>query len=120
MATLVADVQGTTLTYQELEQRSNQLACHLQRNGVTAGSCVGILMERSVHLMVAMLATMKAGAAYVPMDPEYPADRLALMAEDSEVRLARSQWQPGLRPCTLSLASHVCTPGSSRAALGAR
>ena len=80
-------MQNRTLTYQELDQRSSQLAHRLQRWGVRPGSCVGILMERSIHLMISMLATLKAGAAYVPMDPEYPPDRLALMAEDSEVTL---------------------------------
>ena len=81
-------MQGQTLSYAQLESRANQLAHHLVSKGVQPGSCVGLLVERSISLMVAMLATLKAGAAYVPMDPEYPADRLALMAEDSEVGMA--------------------------------
>ena len=84
--------QGRTLSYAQLEGRANQLARYLQRQGVQPGSCVGLLMERSINLMVAMLATLKAGAAYVPMDPEYPPDRLALMAQDSEVSYEGQSW----------------------------
>ena len=75
---------GRSLTYRELDQRSNQLARHLQQLGVRPETLVGIAVERSVEMMVGLLAILKAGGAYVPMDPSYPAQRIALMIEDSE------------------------------------
>ncbi len=75
---------GRGLTYRELDQRSNQLARHLQQVGVHTETLVGIAVERSVEMMVGLLAILKAGGAYVPMDPSYPAKRIALMIEDSQ------------------------------------
>lgn len=83
-------LQGKFLTYRELNDRANQLARFLEANGVKAEQPVGVMLERSLELMVAMLAVLKAGGAFVPMDPEYPADRLAIMAEDAEVPLPPS------------------------------
>ncbi|HEX9110395.1 MAG TPA: AMP-binding protein, partial [Terriglobales bacterium] len=74
---------GRSLTYHELDQRSNQLARHLQQLGVQRETLVGIAVERSVEMMVGLLAILKADGAYVPMDPSYPAQRIALMIEDS-------------------------------------
>ncbi len=74
---------GESLTYAALEDRSNRLAHHLRSLGVGAESLVAISMERSAALLVAMLAVWKAGAAYVPVDPAYPADRRAYMLADS-------------------------------------
>ncbi|MEM7342693.1 MAG: amino acid adenylation domain-containing protein [Chloroflexota bacterium] len=74
-----------TLTYQELEQQANQLAHHLQSLGVDSGSLVGILTERTSEMVIGMLAVLKLGAAYVPMDPAYPPHRLAHMIEDAEL-----------------------------------
>jgi amino acid adenylation domain-containing protein len=71
------------LTYQELNQKANQLARHLQQLGVTTETLVGVSMERSIEMLIALLAVLKAGGAYVPLDPHYPPDRLALMVEDS-------------------------------------
>ena len=78
-------MQGKHLTYRELDERANQLARFLEANGVKPEQPVGVMLERSLELMVSMMAVLKAGGAFVPMDPEYPADRLALMAEDAEV-----------------------------------
>ena len=75
---------GRRLTYGELDRRSNQLAQHLQQFGVRRETLVGIAVERSVEMMVGLLAILKAGGAYVPMDPSYPVQRIALMIEDSE------------------------------------
>ncbi|KAK9813644.1 hypothetical protein WJX73_001264, partial [Symbiochloris irregularis] len=83
--------KDTTLSYAQLEARSNQLAHFLRSQGVGPEVCVGIMLERSIELMVCMLGVLKAGGAYVPMDPEYPPDRLALMAEDAEVPVLLSQ-----------------------------
>ncbi len=75
---------GHSLTYRELNGRSNQLARHLQRFGVERETLVGVAVERSVEMMVALLAILKAGGAYVPIDPGYPVQRTALMIEDSQ------------------------------------
>ncbi|MAM88881.1 MAG: non-ribosomal peptide synthetase [unclassified Hahellaceae] len=74
-----------TLTYQALLERSNQLARHLLDHGQTQG-VVGILLERGTPMIIAMLGILRAGCAYLPLDPTYPADRLAYMIDDSEAR----------------------------------
>ena len=80
-----------SLTYGELNSRANQLAHRLQRMGVRAEDRVGIAAERSLELVVGLLAVLKAGAAYVPLDPDYPDDRLAYMLQDSGVSLLLTQ-----------------------------
>ncbi|MFM6011184.1 MAG: non-ribosomal peptide synthetase [Dolichospermum sp.] len=75
------------LTYQQLNQRANQLAHYLQRLGVKPETLVGIFIERSLEMVVALLAVLKAGAAYVPLDPSYPPDRLTYMLADAQVYL---------------------------------
>jgi amino acid adenylation domain-containing protein/thioester reductase-like protein len=77
--------QGQQLTYQELNQKANQLAHYLQSLGVKSETLVGVCIERSLDMLVALLAVLKAGGAYVPLDPSYPTDRLAFMLEDSEL-----------------------------------
>ena len=74
---------GHSLTYRELDDRSNQLARHLQRLGVQTETLVGVAVQRSVEMMVALLAILKAGGAYVPIDPDYPVQRTAFMIGDS-------------------------------------
>src|SRR5215471_12213633 len=71
------------LTYRELDGRANQLAHHLRSLGVGPEVRVGLCLERSVDLIVGMLAVLKAGGAYVPLDPAYPHERLRFMLEDS-------------------------------------
>ena len=82
-ATAVSDGNGR-LSYAELDRRANQLAHHLQKLGVGRGVFVGLSLDRSVEMVVALLGVLKAGAAYVPMDPAYPAERLAFMLTDSQ------------------------------------
>ncbi len=79
--------QGASLTFAELERRSNRLARHLRSLGAGSGTLVGILLERSLDVLVGLLGILKAGAAYVPLDPAYPADRIGFMLEDSEAPL---------------------------------
>jgi amino acid adenylation domain-containing protein len=81
------------LSYLELEQRANQLAHHLLSLGIEAEARVGVCVERSCELVVALLAILKAGAAYVPLDPSYPPDRLAYMLADSNTRVVLTQHQ---------------------------
>jgi amino acid adenylation domain-containing protein len=72
------------LTYGELNQRANQLAHHLRVLGVQKEVCVGVYLERSLDFVVALLAIFKAGAAYLPLDPAYPAERVAFMLADAQ------------------------------------
>jgi amino acid adenylation domain-containing protein len=76
---------GVSLTYADLERRSNQFARHLKTLGVSSEVVVGLLLERSLEMVVALLGVMKAGAAYVPLDPSFPLERLIFMIEDSEM-----------------------------------
>jgi amino acid adenylation domain-containing protein len=78
---------GTELTYAGLNQRANQLAHYLMQCGAARGTHVGICLERSADLIVALLAVLKTGAAYVPLDPSYPPERLAFMRRDAQLRL---------------------------------
>ncbi|EST38512.1 hypothetical protein N566_06925 [Streptomycetaceae bacterium MP113-05] len=73
----------TVLSYQELDDRANRLAHHLVELGAGPGTFVGLCLERGVETIVGLLGIMKAGAAYLPLDPGYPADRLAFMLQDS-------------------------------------
>ncbi|GLZ36653.1 non-ribosomal peptide synthetase [Actinokineospora sp. NBRC 105648] len=78
----------TTLTYAELDERANRLAALLVRRGVGPEEFVAVALPRSVELVIAVVAVHKAGAAYLPLDPDYPADRLRVMAEDTRPMLA--------------------------------
>jgi len=73
------------LTFSELNSRANQLAHRLQHCGVSVETPVGVFLERSVETIVALLAILKSGGCYVPIDPAYPAGRVAFMLQDSEV-----------------------------------
>ncbi|MEH2285035.1 MAG: amino acid adenylation domain-containing protein [Nostoc sp.] len=75
------------VSYQELNQRANQLAHYLQTLNVQPEVLVGICLERSLEMIVGLLAILKAGGAYVPLDPAYPSERLALMLEDSQLSI---------------------------------
>ncbi|HET7230601.1 MAG TPA: condensation domain-containing protein, partial [Longimicrobium sp.] len=79
------------LTYRELDERANRLARHLAGMGVGPDARVGLCLERGPEMMVAVLGILKAGAAYVPLDPAYPAERLAYMLEDSAARVLLTQ-----------------------------
>ena len=71
------------VSYRELNARANRLAHHLRGQGVEPDARVAICAERGVEMVVALLATLKSGGAYVPMDPSYPSERLSHMLEDS-------------------------------------
>ncbi len=88
------------LTYVELNERANRLAHHLQSMGVGAESLVGILLSRRTEMLVSLLAVLKAGGAYLPLDPLYPQGRLAFMLDDANasVLLTESSWLKHLPP----------------------
>ena len=75
------------LTYRELDERAERLARELQRNGIGPDSLVAVLLDRSVELVVVLLGILKAGAAYVPLDPSYPQERIEDILKDSQARL---------------------------------
>ncbi|MFO1432613.1 MAG: amino acid adenylation domain-containing protein [Candidatus Competibacteraceae bacterium] len=79
--------ENKPLTYWELNARANQLAHYLRRRGVGPEQLVGICLERSPELMIAILGTLKAGGAYLPLDPAYPSERLLYMLSDSTARV---------------------------------
>ncbi len=83
--------ESRSLTYRELNARSNQLARYLRARGVATGSLVGLYVERSCDMVVALLGILKTGAAYVPLDPAFPRARIAYMLEDSGAVLIITQ-----------------------------
>ncbi|HEY2739428.1 MAG TPA: amino acid adenylation domain-containing protein, partial [Thermoanaerobaculia bacterium] len=78
--------EGEELTYSELDRRANRLARQLRDRGCDPESRIGVLLERSCELLVALLGILKAGAAYVPLDPDHPSDRLAFQDRDARLR----------------------------------
>ncbi|VAW42567.1 Polyketide synthase modules and related proteins, partial [hydrothermal vent metagenome] len=83
--------EGQSYTYQELNQRANQLAHHLQKLGVKPDMRIGLFVERSLDILVGMLGILKAGGAYVPIDPIYPPDRIRFMLEDVQAQILLTQ-----------------------------
>ncbi|MGB9182072.1 MAG: AMP-binding protein, partial [Pyrinomonadaceae bacterium] len=79
------------VSYAELNARSNQLAHYLRRLGVAPETRIAIMMERSIEMVVAVLGILKAGAAYLPLDPSYPQERLAFMLDDAQLSLLLTQ-----------------------------
>ena len=80
-----------TLTYAQLNARANQVAHALIERGVKAGTLVGICMQRTLDMLVVMLAILKSGGAYVPLDPAYPPERLGFILEDSQINILLTQ-----------------------------
>ncbi|HGY55853.1 MAG TPA: amino acid adenylation domain-containing protein [Caldithrix abyssi] len=82
---------GKNISYKELNERANKLAHYLLKKGVTPDTPVGIYLERSPEVIIAILGILKAGAAYMPMDPLYPVERVSFMIEDADTRLIVTQ-----------------------------
>ena len=76
-----------SLSYRELNERANRLACFLRKKGIQQGTVVGICILRSIEMIVGMLGTLKAGGAYLPIDPGYPKERIKYLLEDSAVNI---------------------------------
>ncbi|MEZ5964292.1 MAG: LLM class flavin-dependent oxidoreductase [Planctomycetota bacterium] len=87
-AAIAVRARGKSLTYRELDVRSDRLAAQLRTQGVGPDTLVGVFMRRSIELPVALLGILKAGGAYVPLDPDYPRDRVAMMVEDAKLYAA--------------------------------
>lgn len=110
------------LSYRELDQRSNQLARHLRGLGVGPDSVVGVCLKRSTELIIGILGILKAGGAYLPLDPNYPTERLSFMIDDSQISLLLTQKHvlpgipvEGVQAINLdtdwpSIAVHSCLP----------
>jgi len=88
---IAVSFKGESLTYDQLNQRANCLAQVLRNSGLKSGDVVGIVMDRSVEFVTSMLAILKAGGAFLPIDSEYPIDRIKYMIEDSRTSLVLSQ-----------------------------
>ncbi|MFN0241290.1 MAG: MupA/Atu3671 family FMN-dependent luciferase-like monooxygenase [Planctomycetota bacterium] len=82
---------GRTIDYSALRERAQSFAAELEQRGVRTGDLVGVSLERSIDMVVAVLAILKSGAAYVPLDPSFPAERSAFMVDDARLRLVVTQ-----------------------------
>src|SRR5207253_2961446 len=93
------------LTYQELNERSNRIARFLRKSGVEPEALVGVCLERGADMAASVLGILKAGAAYVPLDPYYPRERLTFMLEDAGIKLAitQPQWTSVLEGCGVQI-----------------
>jgi amino acid adenylation domain-containing protein len=103
------------LTYAQLNARANQLAHFLRKRGAGPESLVAMYMDRSLELVIAILAIVKAGAAYVPLDSTYPADRLAFMLDDSKPALLLTE--ESMRPAIPRCAAQVVCVDTERDAI---
>ncbi|ODS52344.1 MAG: hypothetical protein ABS36_17290 [Acidobacteria bacterium SCN 69-37] len=105
VALVASDV---TLTYAELDARANRLARHLKTTGAAPGARIGVCLSRSADLVVSLIAILKSGAAYVPLDPDYPSDRLQFVAHDAAITAViaddalASRFGDGMRVVSLS------------------
>lgn len=82
--------EGKGLTYKTLNEKANQLANYLRSQNITNNSIVGIAISRSFEMIIAILAVLKSGGAYIPIDPDYPEDRISYMLEDSKTSIVLS------------------------------
>lgn len=97
---IAVSLNDQNLTYMELNQQANQLARHLIAQGIDIEDIIGICAERSLEMVVGLLAILKAGAAYLPLDPDYPSERLSFMLDDAQISIILTQ-------------SHINLPKSS-------
>jgi amino acid adenylation domain-containing protein len=103
----------TSVTYAELNRKSDRLACFLKEKGVEADTIVGIMTERSVEMVIGILGILKAGGAYLPIDPDYPQNRIDYMLKDSNTKILLSEVSEGIevvKPGELSEdhPTHLC------------
>jgi amino acid adenylation domain-containing protein/thioester reductase-like protein len=119
----VAVVDGDReASYAELDARANRLAQHLRAHGVEPGAKVAILLERSLELVVAELAILKCGAAYVPLDPNHPPERLRFVLDDTGAAVVISsarKWQAEISGDVIVIDAHASLPPADGAAANA-
>ncbi len=106
-AIAVCDLLGNKITWRELDQKSRQLSKLLTDQGIKSGDVVGICLPRNIELIIGLLAIIRSGAAYLPLDPMFPFDRLKFMLEDSKAIwvLSDSSYQPMLQDCPCKIIS---------------
>ena len=102
--------EGERLTYRELNERANRLAHHLRCRGVGPETCVGILLEHSLEMVVNILGVLKAGGYYLPLDPAYPRERLSFMLEDAGATLLLKGEPDGISNHSVENLPHVVFP----------
>ena len=107
---------GCHLTYGELERRANKLARRLRKRGAKQETLVGICLDRSVDMMIGLLGVLKAGAAYVPLDPDYPQARLQYMVEEAHIPLVLTQ--PGYEGIFEGFSTRAVSLDESEGAVG--
>ena len=90
--------ENESLTYTELNIRTNQIASYLISKGIKKDDLVGICLDRSIEMISGILGIMKAGAAYLPIDPEYPAERISFMLEDSDLKIILTDQKTSKNP----------------------
>lgn len=117
--------ENASLTYDQVRRRANGLAHALLAHGVGRGSLVGVCLERSFEIAIGLLAVLKTGAAYVPLDPEYPADRLAFIIGDigAAAVLTQERWQgklPAREGCAIIALDEFAPEAGEAPPAGAR
>jgi non-ribosomal peptide synthetase component F len=105
------------VSYKELNERANQIAHYLHGVGVRRGSRVGLCLERSIEAIVCMLGILKAGAAYVPLDPRYPKPRLSFLVQDADIQVLLTQASV-LQSVPQSRQRLICIDSEAAAILG--
>ncbi len=88
---IAAVFEDTSLSFEELNKKANALAHYLKNNGITRGNIVGILLNRSIEMLICIFAILKSGAAYVPIDPNYPEHRIKYILENSFIKIVLSE-----------------------------
>ena len=111
---IAVEFQGQSLTYAQLDARSNQLARVLRHRGVLAEQLVGVCLERSLEMVVALLGILKAGGAYVPLDPAYPSERIKYVLDDAHVTLLLTH-EPMVASLPATAAEVICLEPEWRA-----
>ncbi|HIP73581.1 MAG TPA: amino acid adenylation domain-containing protein, partial [Anaerolineae bacterium] len=104
--------EGASLTYDQLNRKANQLAHRLQKLGAKPGDLVGLAVDRSLDMLVGIVGILKSGAAYLPLDPTYPRDRLAFMLADAQVHLLVTQTEQ-LAALTAENLTTICLDGDA-------
>jgi amino acid adenylation domain-containing protein len=115
---LAIQFKDQRVSYKELNARANQLAHYLRSKGIGPEACVGISLQRSIEMVVGLLGILKAGAAYVPLEPSHPAERINFMLAEAQVRVVvtRSEFRDRFADCEVVLLDEVGEPSTTNPA----